>query len=43
MTDESTRRAGRFPRIPNEVLKHVANAGEELRKGVAALLPSLPP
>ncbi len=43
MTDESTRRAGRFPRIPDEVLKHVANAGEELRKGVAALLPSLPP
>jgi hypothetical protein len=33
-----------FPRIiPDEALEHAWNAGEELRKSVAALLPSLPP
>jgi hypothetical protein len=43
MAEESTRSRRPFPRIlPDEVLEHARNAREELRKSVAALLPSPP-
>jgi hypothetical protein len=43
MADESTRSRRPFPRIvPDEALEHARNAGEEIRKSVTALLPSLP-
>ena len=42
--DNSTGNRRMFPRvIPDEALEHAWNAREELRKSVAALLPSLPP
>jgi hypothetical protein len=43
MNEESARTRRPFPRlVPDEVLEHASNAREELRKSVAALLPSLP-
>jgi hypothetical protein len=43
MAEENTQSGKPFPRlIPDEALKHAWNAREELRKGMAALLPSLP-
>ena len=43
MDPQTTRNRRPFPRIvPDETLEHVWNAREELRKSVAALLPSLP-
>jgi len=43
MVQESTHGRRPFPRIiPDEALEHAWNAREEIRKGVAALLPSLP-
>jgi hypothetical protein len=44
MVQDSTESRRPFPRlIPDEVLEHARNAGEELRKSMAALLPSIPP
>jgi hypothetical protein len=40
MAEERTRL---FPRIPAEALEHASNAREEIRKSVAALIPTLPP
>jgi hypothetical protein len=43
MSEDSTRSRRPFPQVvPEEVLTHASNAREELRKGVAALMPALP-
>ena len=43
MDDETTRTRRPFPRIvPDEALEHAWKAREEIRKSMAALLPSLP-
>ena len=44
MAEDSPSSRRPFPRIiPDEALEHASKARDEIRKSVAALLPSLPP